>query len=123
MKSLTKGEEQIMQVLWELKQGFLKDILEHTPEPKPHSNTVATLIKILVDKGFIAFETQGRNNLYKPLVSKQEYGKRSINHLIKGYFGGSPANLVSQFVSDDKLTDDELDVLLKQIRTAKKKKS
>ena len=58
MKSLTKTEEQVMQVLWKLQQGFLKDILENSPEPKPHSNTIATILKILVEKGFVGYETQ-----------------------------------------------------------------
>ncbi|MEP6746243.1 MAG: BlaI/MecI/CopY family transcriptional regulator [Bacteroidota bacterium] len=120
MKSLTKTEEQIMQVLWKLQQGFLKDILENTPEPKPHSNTIATILKILIEKGFVAYETQGRNNLYKPKVSKSEYGKKSINQVVKGYFEGSPARLVSQFVSDNKLSTEELEALLQQIKSLKK---
>src|SRR6185503_1544567 len=120
MKTLTKAEEQVMQVLWQLKQGFLKDITEAMPEPKPHSNTVATILKILVEKGFVDYEVQGRNNLYKPKISKTEYGKRSINQLVKGYFEGSPAKLVSQFVNDNKLSLEELETLLQQIRAAKK---
>lgn len=119
MKALTKAEEQIMQVLWKLGKGFLKDIVEAMPEPRPHSNTVATILKILVDKGFVAFDVQGRNNLYKPQMSKSEYGKKSINQLIKGYFEGSPAKLVSQFVNDNKLTVNELEELLQQIRSSK----
>jgi len=119
MKSLTKAEEQVMQVLWQLKLGFLKDIMEAMPEPRPHSNTVATILKILVDKGFVDFEVQGRNNQYKPRISKSEYGKKSINQLIKGYFEGSPAKLVSQFVNDNKLSLEELENLLQQIRNAK----
>jgi len=120
MKSLTKSEEQIMQILWRLQQGFLKDILENSPEPKPHSNTVATILKILVEKGFVDYETQGRNNLYRPRISKSEYGKKSINQLVKGYFEGSPARLVSQFVSDNKLSQEELEALLQQIKSLKK---
>ena len=120
MKSLTKTEEQVMQVLWKLEQGFLKDILENSPEPKPHSNTVATILKILIDKGFVAYLTQGRNNLYKPLISKAEYGRKSINQVVKGYFEGSPARLVSQFVSDNKLSAEELEALLQQIKSLKK---
>ena len=120
MKSLTKSEEQVMQVLWKLQQGFLKDILENSPEPKPHSNTVATILKILVEKGFVDYETQGRNNLYRPKVSKSEYGKKSINQLVKGYFEGSPARLVSQFVTDNKLSPEELEALLQQIKSLKK---
>ncbi len=119
-KSLTKAEEQVMQVLWKLQQGFLKDIMENSPEPRPHSNTVATILKILVDKGFVMYDTQGRNNLYKPRVSKADYGRKSINQLVKGYFEGSPARLVSQFVSDNKLSQEELEALLQQIKSSKK---
>ena len=119
MKSLTKSEEQVMQILWKLKQGFLKDILENSPEPKPHSNTVATILKILVEKGFVEYDVQGRNNIYRPKVSKAEYGKKTINNLVKGYFEGSPAKLVSQFVSDNKLSVEELEALLQQIRSSK----
>jgi len=119
MKALTKAEEQVMQVLWLLKQGFLKDIMESIPEPRPHSNTVATILKILVDKGFVDYEVQGRNNLYRPRMSKTEYGKKSINQLVKGYFEGSAAKLVSQFVSDNKLSLEDLEGLLQQIKNAK----
>jgi predicted transcriptional regulator len=119
MKSLTRAEEQVMQILWQLKHGFLKDILDKMPAPKPHSNTVATILKILIDKGFVNYEVQGRNNLYKPAVSKTEYGKKSINQLIKGYFEGSPAKLVSHFVNENKLSQEELETLLEQIKNAK----
>lgn len=118
MKALTKAEEQVMLVLWELQQGFLKDVMEQMPEPKPHSNTVATILKILVEKEFMTYEVQGRNNLYKPLISKAEYGKKSAAQLVKGYFEGSAAKLVSQFVSDNKLSQEELEGLLQQIRDA-----
>jgi predicted transcriptional regulator len=119
MKSLTKAEEQVMQILWLLKQGFLKDILDKMPEPKPHSNTVATILKILIDKGFVNFEVLGRNNLYKPAVSKSEYGKKSINQLVKGYFENSPAKLLSHFVNENKLSQEDLEALLQQIKNAK----
>jgi BlaI family transcriptional regulator, penicillinase repressor len=119
MKPLTKAEEQVMLVLWQLKQGFLKDIMDQMPEPKPHSNTIATILKILIEKGFADYEVQGRNNLYKPRIGKTEYGKKSINQLVKGYFEGSPAKLVSQFVNDNKLSREELEALLEQIKNAK----
>jgi BlaI family penicillinase repressor len=122
MKPLTKAEEQVMLVLWKLGQGFLKDVLDATPEPKPHPNTIATLLKILVEKGFVEFDVQGRNNRYRPLISKAAYGKTTANNLVKGYFEGSPAKLVSQFVSDKTLSLQELEVLLQQIRSAKKSK-
>lgn len=119
MKALTKAEEQVMHVLWQLKQGFLKDIMEAIPEPKPHPNTVATILKILVDKGFVDYEVQGRNNQYKPKITKTEYGKKSINQLVKGYFEGSAAKLVSQFVTDNRLSLEELESLMQQIKNAK----
>lgn len=119
MKSLTKAEEQVMQILWQLKHGFLKDIMDAMPEPKPHSNTVATILKILIEKGFVNFDLQGRNNLYKPAVSKAEYGKKSINQLVKGYFEGSAANLLSHFVNENKLSQQDLEALLEQIKNAK----
>ncbi len=122
-KTLTKSEEQVMQVLWKLGKGFLKEIIDATPQPKPHSNTIATILKILVDKGFVEYSTHGRNNLYKPLISQTEYGKKSVNQLVKGYFEGSPARLVSQFISDQKLSDAELEQLLLQIQTAKNNRS
>ena len=120
MKSLTKAEEEVMQVLWGIGQGFLKDIMEATEEPKPHSNTIATILKILIDKGFVEAIQQGRNNLYRPLISKADYGKRSVQQIVQGYFEGSATNLVSQFVKDEKISVDELEALLKQIRSAKK---
>jgi BlaI family penicillinase repressor len=122
MKPLTKAEEQVMLVLWKLGKGFLKDIVDATPEPKPHPNTIATLLKILVEKGFVEFDVQGRNNCYRALISKTEYGKTSANQLVKGYFEGSAAKLVSQFVSDKTLSLQELEELLQQIRKAKKSK-
>jgi predicted transcriptional regulator len=122
MKPLTKAEEQVMLVLWKLGKGFLKDIVDLTPEPKPHPNTIATLLKILVEKGFVEFDVQGRNNCYRPLISKTDYGKTSANQLVKGYFEGSAAKLVSQFVSDKALSLQELEALLQQIKSAKKSK-
>lgn len=121
-KTLTKAEEQVMQVLWKLGKGFLKEIIDSTPEPKPHSNTIATILKILVEKGFVEYSVYGRNNLYKPLISHNEYGKKSVNQLIKGYFNGSTARLVSQFITDQKLSEAELEQLLQQIQTAKNNK-
>ncbi|HEX3768887.1 MAG TPA: BlaI/MecI/CopY family transcriptional regulator [Puia sp.] len=121
-KTLTKAEEQVMQVLWKLGKGFLKEIIDSTPDPKPHSNTIATILKILVEKGFVDYTIHGRNNQYRPLISQAEYGKKSVNQIVKGYFDGSPARLVSQFINDQKLSDAELEQLLQQIQTLKNKK-
>ncbi|GAO44594.1 BlaI/MecI/CopY family transcriptional regulator [Flavihumibacter petaseus] len=118
---LTRSEEEIMQVLWELEQGFLKDIIDRMPSPKPHSNTVATLLKILVEKGFVRYSVHGRNNLYEPVITKTAYGRKSVQQVLKGYFDGSAANLVSQFLREDKLSIEEMETLLKTIKSAKKK--
>jgi BlaI family transcriptional regulator, penicillinase repressor len=118
-KPLTKAEEQVMLVLWKLKEGFLKDLVEAMPDPRPHPNTVATILKILIEKGFVEYDVQGRNNRYRTRISKTEYGKKTINQLVKGYFEGSPAKLVSQFVSDNRLTLEDLEALLQQIRSSK----
>lgn len=123
MKPLTKAEEQVMLVLWKLGKGFLKDVVDLTPEPKPHPNTVATLLKILVEKGYVEYVVQGRNNCYEPRMSKADYGKKSAQQLVKGYFEGSAAKLVSQFVSDKKLSLQELEELLQQIKSAKNAQS
>ena len=116
MKSLTKAEEGIMQILWKLKKGFLKDIVDAAPEPKPHSNTVATLLKILVDKEFVGTELYGRMNEYKPLISKQAYFKTTMNSLVKGYFDGSFTQAVSFLVEEKKLSVSDLELLLKQLK-------
>ncbi|MBL0133895.1 MAG: BlaI/MecI/CopY family transcriptional regulator [Chitinophagaceae bacterium] len=123
MKSLTRAEEQVMQVLWSLKKSFLKEIVENSPEPRPHPNTIATILKILIEKGFVDFETQGRNNLYHPKISREEYGKKSAQQVVKGYFNGSPALLVSQFLSDNKLSVEELETLLLKIKSENPKKA
>jgi BlaI family penicillinase repressor len=122
MKQLTKAEEQIMLVLWRIKEGFLKDILENIDAPVPHSNTVATMLKILIEKGFVDFELKGRNNLYKPKVSKEKYGQKTVTAMVKGYFEGSPAKLVSHFVSENELSVKDLEELLATIRSQKKTK-
>ena len=114
MKRLTKAEEQIMQALWKIKKGFLKDIIEAMPAPKPHHNTVATLLKILIEKKFVATETFGRMYEYTPLVSKAIYSKNSLNGLVKGYFGGSFSSAVSFLVHENKLSIEDLQFLVKK---------
>jgi predicted transcriptional regulator len=102
MKRLTQAEAQIMQALWALdKGGFIKDILEALDEPKPHHNTVATLLRILVEKRFVGIQNPNRNNFYHPLVSKDDYSANRIEGLTETYFKGSYSNVVS-FLVDNK---------------------
>lgn len=122
MKPLTKAEEQLMQVLWKTGPGFLKEIVEACEPPRPHSNTVATLLKILAEKGYVDVEPQGRNNLYKARISREDYGRKSVQQVVKGYFDGSPALLVSQFLSENKLSVEELEALLDRIKQERNNK-
>ncbi|MBS1734085.1 MAG: BlaI/MecI/CopY family transcriptional regulator [Bacteroidetes bacterium] len=115
-KQLTKAEEQIMQVIWKLDKPFLRDIMEALPNPKPHNNTVATILKILVEKEFIAINVVGRMHQYYPLVSKESYSKNSMRSLVKGYFEGSFSNAVSFMVKENNLSVEELELLLKQLK-------
>ena len=116
MKNLTKAEEQIMQVIWKLDKAFLREILDELPAPKPHSNTVATIIKILVDKEFVGVTVFGRTHQYYPLVSKEAYSKNTMKSLVKGYFEGSFSNAVSFMVKENNISLDELELLLKQLK-------
>ncbi|MEO7984668.1 MAG: BlaI/MecI/CopY family transcriptional regulator [Bacteroidota bacterium] len=116
MKPLTKAEEQIMQVLWTLGKAFLRELVEGMPNPRPHQNTVATLLKILVEKEFVAVEVLGRQHRYSPLISKQDYSGKSIKQLAKNYFEGSFSNVVSYLVKENNISVEELELLLKQIK-------
>ena len=116
MKPLTKAEEQIMQVLWKLNKAFLREIISALPNPKPHNNTVATIIKILVEKEVIAVTVFGRTHQYYPLVTKDAYSKSTLKGLVKGYFEGSFSNAVSFMVKENNLSIAELEILLKQLK-------
>jgi len=116
MKPLTRAEEQVMKVLWNLEQAFLKDIIEQMPEPKPHTNTVATILKILIEKEYVAYEAFSRVHRYYPLVSREEYSKRSLNSLVGNYFSGSYKDAVSFLVKEKELSVKDLELLLKQLK-------
>lgn len=120
MKALTKAEEQIMQSIWKLETAFLKDIVEAQPEPRPHSNTVATIVKILADKGFVGIKPIGRIHQYYPLVSRESYSSSSMRTLVEGYFEGSFADAVSFMVKQKEISVKELELLLQQIKQPKK---
>lgn len=105
-----------MQALWSLGKAFLREIVEAMPAPRPHQNTVATLLKILVEKEFVKVEVLGRQHRYSPLISKQEYSGKSIRQLAKNYFEGSFSNVVSYLVKENNISVEELESLLKQIK-------
>ena len=113
---LTKAEEQIMQFLWKLEKGFLKDILDLFPEPKPHTNTVSTILKVLKDKNFVDYRVFGRQHEYFPLVSKEQYSGKTMKNLVKNYFKGSYKSAVSFLVEKNEMSVEDLEMLLKEIK-------
>lgn len=115
MKELTKAEEQVMQYLWKLKKGFLKEIVEQFPEPKPASTTIATVIRVLVSKGFIAYRSYGKVNEYYPLIEKLQYSDFQFNTLLSAYFNNSPSRFASFFAGSEKISITELEEIRKMI--------
>lgn len=122
MKELTKAEDQIMQILWTLEKGFVKDIVEQMPEPKPAYNTVSTIVRILEKKGFIGYKAYGKTHEYFPLIPKEKYTRFYLNNMVKGYFNGSVQNLVSFFAKENKMDVQDIDLLMKQLEELKNKK-
>jgi BlaI family penicillinase repressor len=120
MKTLTKAEEQVMQAVWKIREGFIRDIMDTMPVPKPHQNTIATILKILIEKEFIAVKVYGRQHQYYPLVSKEAYSKATMKSLVKGYFGGSFSDAVSFMVKENSISLEDLETLLQQLKKVKK---
>ncbi len=115
MKDLTKAEEQVMKVLWELDQAFVKEIIDQLPLPKPAYNTVSTIVRILEKKGFVGHRAYGKTHQYHPLISKSAYSSYSLKKLLGNYFGGSFEELVSFFAKEQDMDIEELEALLKQV--------
>ena len=116
MKTLTKAEEQVMKVLWKRDAGMLMEIVDNMPEPQPHKNTVATILKTLTEKGFVEVELIGRYHRYHPAISKDEYSRDALTNVAKCYFNGSFSGVVSFLVEKQKLTVQDLESLLKQLK-------
>jgi len=115
MKELTKAEEQCMHYLWKIEKGFLKDLLDVFPDPKPAYTTVATVLKALKNKGFVSYNTYGKIYEYYPLVSKTEYFKSTFKGLIKNYFNNSLKKFASFFTNNNDLSLTELQEIKKMI--------
>lgn len=115
MKQLTKAEEEIMQILWQLKKANVKAIIEEFPNPKPAYNTVSTIVRILENKGFVNYEKKGKGHLYFPVVQQQEYSNQSLNKLVDNYFHGSFKSMVSFFMKENDISLNELESILKDI--------
>lgn len=120
MKKLTTKEEEAMKILWKAKKGFIKDLIDLCPEPKPLYTTFSSVIRILEEKGYIDHKAYGKNHEYFPLVKKEEYRKIYIKEVVSDYFGSSYKNVVSFFVDEKKLSTDDLKKLIEIIEKGKK---
>ncbi len=116
MKQLTKAEEEVMQILWQLEKCNVAAVIKELPEPKPAYNTVSTIVRILESKGFVNHQKQGKGHLYFPLVKKSDYSNQSINKLVDGYFQGSFKSMVSFFMKKNDMSLLELESILKDIK-------
>lgn len=119
-KQLTKAEEQIMQILWDLEIGSVKEVIEKFPEPKPAYNTVSTIIRILETKEFVGHKAQGRGYVYYPIIDKEDYSNQTLHKIVNGYFNGSFKSLVSFFVKENDMDINELESILNDINKKKK---
>jgi BlaI family penicillinase repressor len=125
MKELTKAEEQVMHILWDLGKGFVNDIIEIMPEPKPAYNTVSTIVRILESKGYVDHKAYGKTHEYIPLISKEQYTRGFMKGFINRYFSNSYKNMVSFLTENENLSVTEMEeiveMLNQQLKVQKKK--
>ena len=112
-KELTRAEEQLMQILWKIERGFVNDILQHFPYPKPAYNTVSTIVRILEKKKFVSYHAFGRAHQYYALISREEYTKMFMSRFMKGYFSNSYKEMVSFFTRDKNISINDLEEIRK----------
>ncbi len=118
MKKLTNKEKEIMDLYWANGPMFVRELLEHYPEPRPHFNTLSTMVRILEKEGYLGHRQFGNTYQYYPLVTEAEYGRSSIASVIKSYFNNSYLSVVSSFVKEEKISVEELKELIDQIEKA-----
>jgi BlaI family transcriptional regulator, penicillinase repressor len=120
MQKLAKREEQIMQACWQLESAFIKEIIQEMPDPKPHYNTIATMVKILEDKGFLGHECIGNVFRYFPVISKEQYQKHAMGDIVSQYFDNSYPNMLMFFAKEQKISEEELNEVINLIKSQKK---
>lgn len=119
MIKLAKREEQIMQAFWEIGKGFIRDIIPLLPDPKPHYNSVATMVKILEDKGFLSHEVVGNIYCYFPVVQKEDYNKHALKDIVSQYFDNSYPRMLAFFAKEQNLSEKELAEIMEIIKSKK----
>lgn len=115
MKQLTKAEEDIMQILWDLNEANVAAVIEKLPDPKPAYNTVSTIVRILENKEFVGYRKEGRGHIYFPLVQKADYSNQTLNKLMNGYFQGSFKSMVSFFMKKNDINMSEMEEIMREI--------
>ena len=119
IKQLTKAEEDIMQILWQLEEANVAGIVAEFEEPKPANNTVSTIVRILESKGFVDHRKEGRGYIYFPKIKKTAYSNQSINKLVDGYFQGSFKSMVSFFMKKNDISINEMEEIMKELNKNK----
>ncbi len=122
MKTLTKAEEQIMHIIWDLRRVLVRDILEQLPEPKPAYNTVSTVVRVLEKKGFVDHKSYGTTYEYFPLVSKEEYTRFHFREFLSKYFDNSFPQMASFFAKENNIGIEDLEEIVKEIERELEKK-
>lgn len=115
MQKLTKAEEDVMQLIWELGRGTVSDLLERMEEPRPPHSTVSSVVRILEKKGYVDHKAYGKTHEYFPIIAKEDYGRRSLTDVLRNYFDGSVSRLVSHLVEDKKLSTADVQDILKKL--------
>lgn len=115
MKGLTAKEEEIMELFWKKGPLFVREMLEYYPDPKPHFNTLSTLVRILEEKGFVGHRAFGKSYQYYATVSREEFRKRTLKNVISRYFNNSYLGAVSSLVQEEKITLDDLKQLITEV--------
>lgn len=123
MVTLTKAEEKIMKILWGIEKGFIKDIIEQYPDPKPPYNSVSTIVRVLVQKEIVGFTAYGNTHEYHPLITKEEYSKGQLSRLVRDYYNNSLTEVVNFFSESKKLDEKELDEAMKMLEELKSQKN
>ena len=118
-QKLTAKEEQLMNIFWAHDPLFIRDLIAYLPEPKPHYNTVATLVKFLEEKGFLEREPMANSFRYKVKTTERQYRGSTVSDVVAQYYNNSYTSLVSQFVEEDKIDLEELKALITTIESKK----
>jgi len=121
MENLTAKEEEIMQILWELKKGLVRDIMDRLPSSNLPYTTVSSIVRILEKKGFVSHKPYGKTHEYYPLVTKAQYRRNKFRHLLSDYFDNSLESVVSYLVTEEKFSPEELEDLSRIINQEKDK--